>query len=140
MTTIQTQSNQIQKRMSLPSLPPRHQDRKKLHRLIQVFCICKTIVGLVRCVMLAFGLFPSKEVALQVRESDSRILIRFYSYTTKSLSRHVHLLEPSSFLPILRCFVSNVRHLSYSHASHVRHCSPQVHVAQKFHFASRGLS
>ena len=60
------------------------------------------IVGLVRCVMLAFGLFPSKEVALQVRESDSRILIRLYSHTTESLSRYVHLFEPSSFLPILR--------------------------------------
>ena len=54
--------------------------------------------------MLAFGLFPIKELALQVRESDSRILIRLYSYTTESLSRYVHLLEPSSFLPILRCF------------------------------------
>ena len=68
------------------------------------FCICKTFVGVVRCVMLAFGLFPIKEVALQVRESDSRILIRLYSYKTESLSRYVHLLEPSSFLPILRCF------------------------------------
>ena len=43
-------------------------------------------------------------MALQVRESDSRILIRLYSYKTESLSRYVHLLEPSSFLPILRCF------------------------------------
>ena len=54
--------------------------------------------------MLAFGLFPIKEFALQVRESDSGILISLYLYMTKSLSRYVHLLEPSSFLPILRCF------------------------------------
>ena len=37
------------------------------------FCICKTFVGVERCVMFAFGLFPIKEVALQVRESDSNI-------------------------------------------------------------------
>ena len=40
----------------------------------------------------------------QVRESDSRLLFRLYWCTTESLSRYVHLLEPSSFLPILRCF------------------------------------
>ena len=57
-------------------------------------------------------------------------------FTTESSSRYVHLLEPSSSLPILRCFhvsrqckvsavdVSNVRHLSYTRDSHARHCSP----------------
>ena len=35
------------------------------------FCICKTFVRVERCVMLAFGLLPIKELALQVRESDS---------------------------------------------------------------------
>ena len=52
-----------------------------------------------------------------------------------------------SFLLFYQCLgvqfeVSNVRHLSYhdSRVSHVRHCSPQVHVEQKFHFASRGFT
>ena len=104
MTTIQTQSNQIQKRMSLHPFHLAIKIAKNCIDCFRFFCICKTFVGVVRCVMLAFGLFPIKEVALQFRESDSRLLIRRYSYMTESLSRYVHLLVPSSFLPILRCF------------------------------------
>ena len=100
MATIQTQSNQIQKRMSLPSLLPRRRSQKIASTVSVFFCICKTFVGVERCGMLAFGLFPIKELALQVRESDSRILICLYLYTTE----FVYGLEPSSFLPILRCF------------------------------------
>ena len=92
----------------------------------RVFCICETFVGVVRFVMLAFGSFPIKEVALQVRESDSRILIRLYSYPCSGMciylslllfyqflgvftfhdsakSRCVHSLWLSSFLPMFRC-------------------------------------
>ena len=50
-----------------------------------------------------------------------------------------------SFLLFYQCLgvqleVSNVRHLSYSHVLHVSHCSPQVHVMQKFQFASLGFT
>ena len=39
-------------------------------------------MGVERWVMLAFGLLPIKELALQVRESDSQILISLYSHMT----------------------------------------------------------
>ena len=63
---------------------------------------------------------------MQVSVSDSRISFRLYSHTNESLSRYVHVLQPSSLIPILSCFyisqqcevspveVSNVRHSSYS--------------------------
>ena len=41
----------------------------------------------------SFLRLPFKESALQVNESDSRILICLYSHMTESLSRYVHLLS-----------------------------------------------
>ena len=91
-----------------------------------------------------------KELALQASESDSQILIRLYSHTTPGPI--LVQVCAFTFIPILRCFyfsrqcevsavdVSNVRHSSDSRFSHVRHCSPQVHVLQHFRFASRWLT
>ena len=52
MKTIQTQSNQIQKRMSLPSF---HLAIEIEKNCIYCFRFCKTFVGVERCIMLAFG-------------------------------------------------------------------------------------
>ena len=83
----------VNKKARINSLPPGiHCAIKIAKKSESFFCICKTVVGVERCVMLAFGLHPIKDLALQVRESDSRILIRLYLHTTKSFSRYVHLL------------------------------------------------
>ena len=59
---------------------------------------------------LLFSAVPSwdpllKELALQVSESDSQISISLHAHTTKTLSRYVHLLYPSSFIQFCTNFV-----------------------------------
>ena len=72
----------MNKKARITSLPPLHQDSKKIADYFWSFCVCETLVGVERWVMLAFGLLPIKELALQVRESDSQILISLYSHMT----------------------------------------------------------